>query len=110
MPPAKDVTPPAPKPQTGSTGAAAKVTVELPVDAKLFIDDQLMKATSAKRVFRTPVLDPGQAYFYMVRAEVDRDGKKLTQTKRVIMRPGEDVKAVFTDVELQGIAKAEAEE
>ena len=56
------------------TGAKAKVIVELPRDAKLFIDEQLMKSNSDKRAFITPPLANGQEYFYDVRAEVVRNG------------------------------------
>src|SRR6516164_8001297 len=47
---------------------SARLIVELPENAKLFVDDQPMKTISAKRAFRTPTLEPGQAYYYMLRA------------------------------------------
>jgi uncharacterized protein (TIGR03000 family) len=92
---------------TMTDAKAARVTVELPADAKLFVDDQPMKATSAKRTFRTPELEPGQTYFYMLRAEVVRDGATYSQTKRVLVRAGEDVKASLADLESPAIARAE---
>src|SRR6516225_8462234 len=74
----------------------AKVVVELPKDAKLFVDDQQMKTTAARRVFRTPELIEGQLYYYMLRAEVVRDGKPYSQTKQLIIRPGDEITATFT--------------
>jgi uncharacterized protein (TIGR03000 family) len=88
----------------GKDGAAAARTaqllVELPADAKLYIDDQLMKTPSGKRTFNTPTLDLGQAYYYMVRAEVVRDGKTYSETKRVIIRIGATAQALFPETQL----------
>jgi uncharacterized protein (TIGR03000 family) len=77
----------------------AKLIVEVPADAKLYIDDQPMKTTSARRVFSTPGLEPGQAYYYMVRVEVVRDGKVQSDTRRVIVRAGEEARADFNRLE-----------
>ena len=85
----------------------AKLIVEVPADAKLYIDDQLMKTPSTRRVYSTPDLERGQAYYYMVKVEVVRDGQKQTETKRVILRAGEEVRADFTSTE--GIAALRAE-
>jgi uncharacterized protein (TIGR03000 family) len=94
---------PAPKPEPGGKSKAAidhqaKLIVELPADAKLYIDDQPMKTSSGRRVFRTPALDRGQAYYYILRAEVTRDGKPQTATKRVIVRAGQEVRAAFPEL------------
>jgi uncharacterized protein (TIGR03000 family) len=75
----------------------AKLIVEVPVDAKLYIDDQPMKTTSTRRVFSTPALEPGQAYYYVVRVEVMRDGKPQSDTRRVIVRAGEVAQADFNN-------------
>jgi uncharacterized protein (TIGR03000 family) len=94
------------KPPAGGTGTKppeaylnrARVIVDVPSDAKLFIDDQPMKTTSSHRVFSTPALEPGQAYYYIVRVEVMRDGKPVADSKRVIVRAGEEARADFTQV------------
>lgn len=105
---------PVPPPKVGpgsrsSLSNQAKVVVELPPDAKLYIDDQLMKTSTGRRVFRTPTLDRGQAYYYILRAEVERDGKRQTATKRVIVRAGEQVTASFTDLQTPAEATALAD-
>jgi uncharacterized protein (TIGR03000 family) len=79
----------------------------MPAEAKLFVDEQLMKTTSDKRVFRTPELQPGQTYYYILRAEVVRDGTTLTQTKRILVRAGENVQASLTELEPAKTAKVE---
>jgi uncharacterized protein (TIGR03000 family) len=109
MPPAGAETVPPPK-KDGKEGIApskAKLIVEVPEDAKLFIDDQPMKTGSSRRVFSTPDLEKGQAYYYMVRVEVVRDGKTVEQTQRVIVRAGQEAKASF---DLDAVATARADE
>ena len=76
----------------------ARVIVELPAEAKLFIDGHLMKATSAERVFATPQLQRNKTYFYDLKAEVVRDGQTVAQTQRVYLRAGEVVRANFTEL------------
>ncbi len=86
----------------------AKLVVELPADAKLYIDDLPMKTPSGLRSFNTPTLEPGQAYYYMVRAEVIRDGKPITETRRVIVRAGQTIRANFKDMEAETVRTASA--
>jgi uncharacterized protein (TIGR03000 family) len=77
------------------TPSRAKVIVQLPADAKLFVDDQPVKATQERQSFSTPQLRRGQTYFYDVRAEAIRDGKTVVETKRIIIRAGEEVTVSF---------------
>lgn len=79
----------------GSTSTRGRLVVELPEDAKLFIDDQQMKTQSGRRVFQTPPLDRTQTYYYVLRAEVTRDGRTLDETVRVLIRPGQEAYATF---------------
>jgi uncharacterized protein (TIGR03000 family) len=75
--------------------APAHVTVNLPSDAKLFIDDVSCPLTSDMRTFNTPALKQGQKYFYDVRAEVARDGTTVTETQRVVIEAGQQVSVAF---------------
>jgi uncharacterized protein (TIGR03000 family) len=86
----------------------AKLVVELPANAKLFIDDKPMKVTSGLRSFNTPELEPGQAYYYMVRVETIRDGKPVSQTRRVIVRAGQIARADFKDMEADTVRTVQA--
>ncbi len=90
-----------PKKEDDGTGSPAKarMIVQVPPDAKLYLDDRLMKSNSAKRVFATPTLARGEQYFYDVRAEVTRDGKTNIATKRVFVRAGDEVTVNFPDLE-----------
>lgn len=87
----------------------ARLIVSVPKDAKLFIDDQLMKATSDRRVFRTPTLDKDQTYYYVLRAEVVRDGKTLSETKQVIVKAGSEISASFSELQNSATATASAD-
>jgi uncharacterized protein (TIGR03000 family) len=76
----------------------ASLTVQLPEDAKLFVDNKPMKTASSTRTFRTPALQPGQTYYYDLRAEVLREGRVVDRTQRVLVRAGENVTASFADL------------
>jgi uncharacterized protein (TIGR03000 family) len=76
----------------------ARLIVELPGEATLYIDDQKMTSTSGRRVFNTPQLERGETYYYILRAEVTKDGTPVSVTKRVLLKPGEEIRADFRDL------------
>ena len=78
----------------------ARVVVDLPADAKLFVNDQPTKSTAARRVFQSPRLDPGSKYSYLLRAELQRNGKRYEQTKKVSVRGGQETAASFTESDI----------
>jgi uncharacterized protein (TIGR03000 family) len=86
----------------------AHLVVELPANAKLYVDDHLMKSTSNRRSFVTPDLQLGQAYYYILRAEVERDGKTLAQSRRVTVRAGQSSEISFADMGEQSTTRAVA--
>ena len=89
---------PKPKPDETSLNDQARLILDVPTDAKIFIDGKPMQNVSAKRVFRTPKLDPKVTYYYDVTVEVVRDGKTVSSTKRVIVRANEEVHTAFADL------------
>jgi uncharacterized protein (TIGR03000 family) len=90
------------------TSTKAKLVVELPANAKLFIDDMPVKATASVLMFHTPALEPGQAYFYMVRIERMQDGKPVSETRRIIVRAGQVARADFKDRESEEVRTVQA--
>ena len=84
----------------------ARLIVAVPADANLYIDDHKMKTQSERRTFQTPELEPGQTYYYEVRVEVERDGKTVGTTKRVLLKAGQEVRADFNDMDATVTAKA----
>lgn len=104
--PPAEVTP-APK-KTGTEQARARVRIELPADAKLYVDGVLTKTGSAVRVFQTPELSANQTYFYELRAEVVRNGQTLTESRQLLVRPGNIATASFAGLEQQAAAASTA--
>jgi uncharacterized protein (TIGR03000 family) len=74
------------------------VIVQLPSEARLYVDGQLANLTSATRTVVTPELKPNQDYFYAIKAEATVDGKVVTQTKRVTVQAGKLVRIDFADL------------
>jgi uncharacterized protein (TIGR03000 family) len=75
--------------------APATITVNLPADAKLTIDDSPTNATSGNRTFATPALEAGNEYFYTLKVEVTRNGQTVTDSKRISVRGGEETQVNF---------------
>jgi uncharacterized protein (TIGR03000 family) len=81
------VVPAWPGPDAGRVPAS--LIVHLPADARLTIDGDPTRSTSGARWFVSPPLEPGKTFHYNLRAEVVRDGKRLTETRRVAVRAGQ---------------------
>jgi uncharacterized protein (TIGR03000 family) len=85
-----------PKPDGTSSLAPATIVVTLPSDAKLTVDDSPTTSTSGVRVFASPALPRGKEFSYTLKAEITRDGQTVSDTKRVIVRAGEEARVTFT--------------
>jgi uncharacterized protein (TIGR03000 family) len=88
---------PRPEKEVNRAPASVRVVVELPADARLFVDGKATSTTSAVRTFQTPDLVAGETYTYVLRAEVEVDGKPVTQTQRILLRVGEEPRIRFDD-------------
>jgi uncharacterized protein (TIGR03000 family) len=88
----------------------AKVVVELPANAKLYVDGLLVHDAAGVQTFNTPALEPGKAYFYLVSIEMMRDGQPLSETRRIIVRAGQVARADFKDWESEALRSAQAKE
>jgi uncharacterized protein (TIGR03000 family) len=85
------------------SNAPATLVVSLPADARLTVDGNATRATSARRTFVTPALEVGGEYTYTLRAEVAQDGQVAVQTQNVTVRAGETTEVSFTFAS-QGVA------
>jgi uncharacterized protein (TIGR03000 family) len=101
LPPAKPEVVPFPKEEKkkGATAPTpATLIVDLPEDARLFVDDQFRSTPGGRRTFTTPALQPGQDFYYLVRAEVIIDGKSHVEARRVIVWAGQTAEVTFPDL------------
>jgi uncharacterized protein (TIGR03000 family) len=80
---------------TSVKDAPARLTVRLPADAKLFVNGVACPLADATRSFATPKLQAGRDYYYTLRAEITRDGRVQTQTRRVDVAAGQRVNVRF---------------
>jgi uncharacterized protein (TIGR03000 family) len=87
-----------PPPPGSETATPARITVRLPADAKLWVDDTHCPLTSDVRAFNTPNLQPGRQYFYTLRLEVNRDGQTLTLSRRIHMTAGQSLNVDLNDL------------
>jgi uncharacterized protein (TIGR03000 family) len=69
--------------------APARLLVRLPADARLTIDGDPTRSTGPTHWYVSPPLEPGKTFHYELRAEVMRDGRRLTETRRVAVRAGQ---------------------
>jgi uncharacterized protein (TIGR03000 family) len=74
----------------------ATIVVQGADGAKLYADGQLINDTSSPRTFLSPELQPGRDYYYTVKVERTRDGKTVTESKRIYVRAGLTTRVDFT--------------
>jgi uncharacterized protein (TIGR03000 family) len=118
-PPAKKIRPadkgeetPLPKEEKGQgeESVRAELTFDVPDGARVYVDGRLMKTAGGRRTFQTPDLFPGQSYFYDVRVEVERAGRTLSDTKRIMLRAGQSVIAAFPNLDNREAPTARTED
>jgi uncharacterized protein (TIGR03000 family) len=78
------------------SGNTARLTVRLPADAQLWVDDYQTRKTGTVRVLTTPALQPGQTYHYTLKARWDDNGRPVTQERTVDFQAGGDATVDFT--------------
>src|SRR5262249_58388205 len=69
----------------------AYLNINVPEDAKVYLQDQLMTLTGAQRRFVTPEIQAGNQHLYTVRVEVIRDGKTLSKTTQATVAAGQEI-------------------
>jgi uncharacterized protein (TIGR03000 family) len=90
----------APKPkekrEEGMVPAPATILVQLPVDAKLLIDNEATTSTGASRAFQSPTLNPGKEYQYTLTASIVRDGKPIKAEQVITVKAGQTTPVTLT--------------
>lgn len=81
-------------------GDAVYLTVAVPSDAKVFVNNDQTSSTGAVRKFVSHGLQAGNQYRFVIRAELTAaDGRLLTEEKTLVVKSGEqeDVQFAFAD-------------
>jgi uncharacterized protein (TIGR03000 family) len=68
---------------------SAELIAHVPDHAEVFLGSTLMGNKGETRVYTSPPMEPGYKYFYTVRVNWIEEGKKVTQTHQVMVKPGE---------------------
>lgn len=78
----------------------ARIDVQVPADAEVWIEDAPTAQTGPERHFVSPPLLRGRRYAYQLRARWTENGKAVEQTRDLVVRAGEHAAARFpTEVE-----------
>ena len=80
-----------------SSPNTARVTVQLPSEAKLWVDGVYCPLTSNVRSFNTPVLQPGREYTYNIRIQVTQNGQARDETRRVLVSANRQITVDFNN-------------
>ena len=75
---------------------SAYLRVNVPADAHVFVNDRPTTSTGTDRQYVSRNLEPGMRYEYTVRVEVVRDGKTLTDNRKVQLTAGGTENLAFT--------------
>jgi uncharacterized protein (TIGR03000 family) len=79
------------------TAETALITVRLPANATLFVDDLPTTPTGPMRQFVTPGrLEPGKPYHYNLKAQWTENGQPVTRERKVDFQAGGQVNVDFT--------------
>lgn len=92
--PAMD-TPPLPNQQTLRNSRNAMLTVRVPNNAKIFVNGAATRSTGPTRRYVSRNLNPGYAYTYEVRAEMEVNGQLVERSQTVKMQAGQTHNLAF---------------
>ncbi len=87
------------------TAGPGRLQISVPANASVYINNRKTNSGGALRRFESPGLLPGKEYVYEIRVVINQPGKKLEQTKRVVLRSSEEKRVVF---DLKEMAEANA--
>ena len=81
--------------ELAAPATSAQVSVLLPADADLWFEGMLVPDKGRVRRFTTPALSPLESYSYTVHANWTENGQMITQTQRVLVKAGDDLRIRF---------------
>ncbi len=85
--------------------ATATVIVNVHPTARLTVDGEATRSTSAVRTFETPELAPGKTFVYTMKAEFQLDGKPVSVTKNIKVEAGRTIRVDLSKPEVAVVSK-----
>lgn len=83
-------------PMNQMTGLAAVIDIKMPCYGELWVDGMPTEQLGTDRLFRSPPLEKGGEYVYVLRARwLDNNSKIIEQTQEVRVHCGERMQVVF---------------
>jgi uncharacterized protein (TIGR03000 family) len=76
---------------TTPSTAVAYLNVNVPADAKVYLENKLMTLSGTDRRFVTPQLPVGSQHVYTVKVEVERNGQTFTKTTQAGIAAGQEI-------------------
>ena len=86
---------PAGEKSTSTATGSAVLSVSVPADAKVFVNDRLTRTPGTVRTYISRGLVPGVDYTYAIRVERMRDGQKQVESKVITLRAGSREQIAF---------------
>jgi uncharacterized protein (TIGR03000 family) len=86
------------KPEASTGRIPASVVIKAPAEVKVTVNGQATALAGMEQRFATPPLEVGRTYSYEMVATTTRDGKEMSQTRKVLVRAGEESRVDFTDL------------
>ena len=85
----------------GVAGVAAErrvayMNVNVPADATVYLQDQRMTLTGARRRFVTPEIKDGKELVYNLKVEIERDGRTVSKTTQAAVKAGQEVEVTVS--------------
>lgn len=80
--------------ELAANGEAA-IHVDVPADARVFVNDNLTTSTGSDRQYVSRGLAEGMSYSYKLRVEFQRDGEAVVENKTVRLQAGQTVDLSF---------------
>jgi uncharacterized protein (TIGR03000 family) len=71
------------------------LTIFVPADAKLYIEDQPTQLTGTRREFISPKLPKGKEFIYTLKAAVEKGSQKVTGKEEVTVKAGDHATVEF---------------
>jgi len=81
---------------------AATVVVQMPADARLFVEGQRLRVDPTTNSFKTPALEKDARYLYTLKIEVTRDGRTVTESKDIEVAAGATTRVRFSEPPADG--------